>query len=212
MNERAGACAAAHAPFEPGRAGMLPISAGILAGGQSVRMGRDKTRLTYGGQTFVEHLAEALGGFDEILLSVRRAADWPAAPWPLAEDELAEFGPVEGIYQLLRRARNPHVLVVAVDLQRLNGAFLQAFAAELEPEDRCLVLRSGGLLEPLCSIYHRDALPWLEQMRRAGNRRPRALFDAVPTRYVDVENLGWDPNVVANINTEQDYEALLREK
>ena len=40
----------------------------------------------------------------------------------------------------------------------------------------------------------------------------RDRFDAVPTRYVDVENLGWDPNVVANINTEQDYEALLREK
>ena len=176
---------------------MLPISAGILAGGQSVRMGRDKTRLSHGGQTFVEHLAKELDGFDEILLSVRRAADWPAAPWALVEDELKEFGPVEGIYQLLRRARNPHVLVVAADLQRLSGAFLQTFAAELGPEDRCLVLRSGGLLEPLCSIYHREALP--------------RLFDAVPTRYVDLERLGWDSKVVANVNTEQDYEALLRE-
>ena len=110
-----------------------------------------------------------------------------------------------------RRARNPHVLVVAADLQRLSGAFLQTFAAELGPEDRCLVLRSGGLLEPLCSIYHREALPRLEQMRREGKRRPRALFDAVPTRYVDLERLGWDSKVVANVNTEQDYEALLRE-
>lgn len=190
---------------------MLPISAGILAGGQSVRMGRDKTHLSHGGQTFVEHLAKELDGFDEILLSVRRAADWPAAPWALVEDELKEFGPVEGIYQLLRRARNPHVLVVAADLQRLSGAFLQTFAAELGPEDRCLVLRSGGLLEPLCSIYHREALPRLEQMRREGKRRPRALLDAVPTRYVDLERLGWDSKVVANVNTEQDYEALLRE-
>ena len=67
-------------------------------------------------------------------------------------------------------------------------------------------------MEPLCSIYHKDVLPVLEQMRSAGVRRPRALFDCVPTRYIEFADLGWNDSMVKNVNTRGEYEALLREE
>ena len=187
------------------------ISAGILAGGKSTRMGEDKARLLYGNQTFLSHLLWELREFDEVLLSVEDRRAWADAPCRLVEDQLPDFGPVEGLYQLLRAARNPYMLVTAIDLQCLTASALRVLAGQIRPGMCCLVPCRGAWLEPLCSIYHKDALPVLERMRSAGVRRPRALFDCVPTRYIEFA-LGWSGSMVRNVNTRGDYEALLREE
>lgn len=133
----------------------------------------------------------------------------PVGWWKISS---RDFGPVEGIYQLLRAARNPYVLVTAIDLQCLTALALQTLAGQIRPGVCCLVPCRDAWLEPLCSIYHKDALPVLEQMRSAGVRRPRALFDCVPTRYIEFADLGWNDSMVKNVNTRGEYEALLREE
>ena len=107
------------------------ISAGILAGGKSKRMGEDKARLWHGGETFLAHLLRELREFDEVLLSVEDRRAWADAPCRVVEDQLPDFGPVEGIYQLLRAARNPYVLVTAIDLQCLTALALQTLAGQI---------------------------------------------------------------------------------
>ena len=98
---------------------MTGITAGLPTGGKSSRMGCDKALLPYRGETFLSHLAGQLDWCDEILISVGRTGGEALAPWgTLVRDELEGFGPVEGIYQLLRRAGSPYVLVAAADMQR----------------------------------------------------------------------------------------------
>ena len=203
----------AHVRFLKRGTEMEKMTAGILTGGKSSRMGEDKAALLYRNQTFLAHLEKELSQFDELLISVPPSgeAGMDDGQFPLVRDELADFGPVEGIYQLLRRSRNPYVLVVATDMQRLNAAFFADFVGQLQPEDRCLVPCDGKLLEPLCSVYHKDALPFLEQMRREGIRRPRALFSRLPTHYVELSKLGYDRRIMDNINTRAEYAALLED-
>lgn len=191
---------------------MKQITAGILTGGKSSRMGMDKAMLEHDGCTFLRRMGRELEQFDELLISVGASGgEVPDGRGALVRDELVDFGPVEGIYQLLRRASNPYVLVVATDMQRLSAAFFADFVEQLRTEDRCLVPRDGELLEPLCSVYHKDALPLLEQMRREGVRRPRALFSRLPTHYVDLAALGYDRRIMDNINTPEEYAALLQD-
>ena len=109
------------------------ISAGILAGGKSKRMGEDKARLWHGGETFLAHLLRELREFDEVLLSVEDRRAWADAPCRVVEDQLPDFGPVEGIYQLLRAARNPYVLVNASFQQCLTALALQTLAGQIRP-------------------------------------------------------------------------------
>lgn len=63
------------------------ISAGILAGGKSKRMGEDKARLWHGGETFLAHLLRELREFDEVLLSVEDRRAWADAPCRVVEDQ-----------------------------------------------------------------------------------------------------------------------------
>ena len=188
---------------------MEKITVGLLTGGKSRRMGQDKGNLRRGEETFLSYLAETAAGFGPVLVSVDRAEKWKGLPWPLAEDERQEYGPVEGVCQLLRRAETPFLLALAVDLQGVNRDFLRAFLGELRPGDVCLAARSGGTVQPLCCIYSKALLPQLEAMRARGEHRLKALFSEAPVRFVDVEALGFEAEILANLNTPEDYADFL---
>lgn len=189
----------------------IDVCAGILAGGKSSRMGSDKALLPLGEVSFLETLLTACSDFSEVLVSVRRPEPYQHLKVPLVADELEGFGPVEGIYQMLRACRSPYLLAVATDMPLLSAPFLLSFAQTLRGDEVCLALRMEGRVEPLCSIYGKGALPALEDLRREGCHRPRALFERVSTRYVDGETLGGDARLVRNVNTPAEYEALRRD-
>lgn len=187
---------------------MEQISAGILAGGKSRRLGTDKAFLPLRGTSFLEETIAACAGFAEVLLSVDAPARFQQFGCRMAVDERQGFGPVEGIYQLLRLARTTFVLVVATDMPYLNATFLHRLAEEVRPDMDALVLRAAGKLEPLCSIYSKAALPFLEEMRRAGIHQIRPLYAQIRTAYVDLETLGGSTELVRNVNTPEDYRTV----
>lgn len=181
------------------------ISAGILAGGKSSRMGREKSRLRLGNREFIEIIADACRDFAELLISADAAGRFPELPYRVIPDERSGFGPVEGIYQLLRASRTQYVLVVATDMPFLTAPLLNALAQRVTGGEDCLVLRRDGRPEPLCSIYSRTAIPALQAMRAGEISKIRLLYDRVRVRYVDLESLGFSDAAVANINTAEDY-------
>lgn len=193
---------------------LCDLSIGILAGGKSSRMGSNKAELAYRQGSFLEHILSEAGGFSRCLISVdqigkyRWLSENSRIPLKLVEDELSGYGPVEGIYQILKNAETDACLVAATDMPGLTGGFLRDFAEEYGGED-CLVLEAGGAVEPLCSIYSRRCIPVLENFRREGIRKPRLLFEQVNTRYLKIEDMGYDASVVSNINTPEQYRRFM---
>ncbi len=190
------------------------VSAGILAGGKSSRMGTNKMLLDSRGETFLEHIQKQCAFLPEILVSMAYESQIPNVSVPWVLDERQDYGPLEGIYQLLQVAKSQFVLVLAADMQCLDAAFLKTFLGQLKPEDECMVLRSGSGLEPLCSVYSKAVLPVLAEMRAMDLRRPRMLFDRVNTHYVTAEQLQLTQEElsfrVSNINTPEDYQTYLK--
>lgn len=188
------------------------IGAGILAGGKSSRMGENKARLKLEKQSFLEKIASECREFSEILVSVDNLEKYRDIPYRMVEDELSGYGPLEGIYQLVRACREEYILIVATDMPFLNAGFLKALCIRLEGTEDCLTLTKEGRPEPMCSIYSKKMLPVLEEMRAQSIRKPRLLFDKVNTRYVELEELGVSPELISNINTPEEYRNILREK
>src|SRR6476620_2572053 len=95
----------------------LPLSAAILAGGQSKRMGTDKARLrlTPDGRTLIELvLAAVRAGADDIILVANddRLTDLGLRT---VSDVYPDAGALGGIYSAIASARHEHCLVVACD-------------------------------------------------------------------------------------------------
>ncbi|MDO4338449.1 MAG: molybdenum cofactor guanylyltransferase [Eubacteriales bacterium] len=188
------------------------ISAGILAGGKSTRMGENKARLKLNDQSFMEKIAWECRGFSELLISVDSMEKYQDIPYRMVEDELMGYGPLEGIFQLVRACTEEYIFIAATDMPFLNAEFLNLLCTQLEGTEDCLTLTKEKRPEPLCSIYSKKLLPVLQEMRAQSIRKPRLLFDRVNTRYVELEALGVSPELVSNINTPEEYCKLIQEK
>ncbi|MHC1763048.1 MAG: molybdenum cofactor guanylyltransferase [Verrucomicrobiia bacterium] len=150
----------------------LEMSALILAGGASSRMGRDKTWLDVSGKPLIQLAVEKVRelGVREIFISGRREGDYSSLQLPVLFDLELGFGPMAGIERGLRACAFPLLLVMAVDLPHMSSTFLGKMI------NRCdrltgVVPKLNGRFEPLAAIYprrcHAFAFEAIARARRA---------------------------------------------
>jgi molybdopterin-guanine dinucleotide biosynthesis protein A len=137
----------------------MNFSAVILAGGQSQRMGRDKAWLLLEGTSLLArqiHLVRKLGP-TEIFISGRAGTDYGSLDCSVLHDRFEAAGPLAGIERALDTTAAPLLLVLAVDMPRMNFSQLQLLIAQCT-EDCGRVSRVRNRIEPLASVYPRAAL------------------------------------------------------
>ncbi len=130
------------------------ISAVILAGGQSSRMGRDKAWVMFDGQPLISRAYGTVrdSGIKEIFISGRAGTDYSGLSCPVLLDHGTDSGPLAGIERALDATQAPLLLVLAVDLPRITAMFLRNLAGRC---DRLtgVIPKLRGELEPLAAIY-----------------------------------------------------------
>lgn len=163
-----------------------PLSAAILVGGQSRRMGRTKAllRLDPDGPTVVETIARTL---DEIAEEVLLVGEAPAADYAFlglrqVPDLVPGAGALGGIHAAVRAARHACVLVVACDMPFLNPALLRYMASLPRGWDALVPLL--GQTQTAHAIYARSALPLIEASLAARRFRTTSWFARGSIRIV----------------------------
>lgn len=150
-----------HAQMIPWAA-MIPAACGILAGGASRRMGRNKALLPFRGKPLLQHQLDLLSPmFSEILISANDPA--PYAPFNLrvVPDVFAEPCSLSGIHALLKAATAPRVFVVACDLPFLHPGLVRKMLRVTGGFDVVVPETADGL-EPLYAIYSQSCVPAIE--------------------------------------------------
>ncbi|GCE19773.1 molybdenum cofactor guanylyltransferase [Dictyobacter kobayashii] len=195
----------------------LSITGIILAGGQSSRMGRDKALLPLPGEpatTFLAHLASLLIEHCQDVVLVARDQEQsheylPYLP-PLVRvvtDEVAQVGPLMGLYSGLRAMHTSHALVTAVDTPFLQPSLLNFLFAQARPDTVTMPL-VGGQAQVLLALYPRSILPLIEQRLQEGRRDPRSLLQLAQVHTLEEAQLRTvDPQLRSfiNLNTPEDF-------
>ncbi len=192
-----------------------PLSAAILAGGQSRRMGTDKAllRLTLDGPTLIERVLAAIRTIaDDVFL----VANDDRLAWlnlRVVPDTFPGAGSLGGIYSAVAGAREGHCLVVACDMPFLAPSLLHALADTprdydvLAPYLEVGTNRQGGtkgVYETLHAIYGRGALPAMRARLIAEQYRIVGFFPEVRVRALTEETVrAHDPELRSffNVNT-----------
>lgn len=140
-----------------------PLTAVLLAGGLSRRMGRDKAFVEIEGRplwhlqiTKLEQVA------DEILISVRDATSAIESKYQKIPDPPGARGPLGGVADALLAATRQHLLVLAVDLPAMTPSYLQKLATHLT-EDVGVVPQLDGFYQGTCAIYPASLLPLVKE-------------------------------------------------
>ena len=189
----------------------LRISAFVLAGGRSSRMGTDKALLVFEGKTLLERATECARMVTSDVGIVGSAARF-SSYGPVVEDIFKDCGPLGGIHAALRSSRTDPNLILAVDLPGMTADFLRFLVslAVKEPRVLAVVPEYDGRWQPLCAVYRREFADAAEDALKLGHFRIDALFATVPTRkitQVEIETAGFGASIFRNVNTMADFEA-----
>jgi molybdenum cofactor guanylyltransferase len=185
----------------------------VLAGGHSRRMGTAKALVPWRGAPLVAHVAAIVAEAAAPVVVVR-APELELPPLPagveIAEDAVADRGPLEGIAAGLRAlaGRCDVVFVAAVDMPLLHPAFVRAVAAAVTGYDAA-VPHAGGRDHPLAAAYRAEILPAVERRLAAGELRATALLGDLHVRRLGDGELV-HPDSLRNANTPAELEELRR--
>jgi molybdopterin-guanine dinucleotide biosynthesis protein A len=190
---------------------MKDVEGFILAGGQSSRMGVDKSRLRLGGRTFVALAAGALAAVSDRVSVVGSRAGVGEHGLPVVRDVYEGLGAMGGLHAALGACGAPWAAVLSCDLPFVTDELFQRLASLREEGVEAVApLQEDDRPQPLCALYApARCLEEAERLIRTGELRPRALLRAVRTRWVrfaELSDLDGAQHFFDNINTPADYE------
>lgn len=186
------------------------IASFVLAGGESSRMGRDKSVMGLNGVPLVVGAVRLAG-------SIAPGAAVIGAPERLAglgltviPDDYPGVGPLGGIATALRATGAPWNLILACDLPYLTEPWLDYLVqrAVVSRLDVVLPMNDRGA-EPLCAMYHKRCEP---RIRAAIERGTRKVTDGLSgLRIETIAPAEWkafdsDDLLFKNMNSPEDYE------
>ena len=194
------------------------ITAAILAGGQSRRLGRDKAVEPFGGEPLIRRVirraSDAVRAAEVVVVvaSQQRADALPLdAAHRTAVDVFPDCGSLGGIYTGLDAASTDWVLVAACDMPFLSAPLL-AYMAGLRDGVDAVVPEIDGRPEPTHALYSRRCLPAIAKRLRAGELKISGFYDDVSVRYLPEDEVRrFDPDLLSffNINRPEDLARAL---
>jgi molybdopterin-guanine dinucleotide biosynthesis protein A len=150
----------------------MKISALLLAGGRSSRMGKQKALMEVDGIPLWKHQYKKLEGVaDEILVSGPEGL----LPVPALRDHRPDLGPLAGIERGLEAASHPMLLVLAVDMPRMPLGYLKRLCGLSSP--LCgTVPQRHGYFEGLAAVYPRATLTLLRESLASSDRSLQCMI------------------------------------
>lgn len=193
---------------------MFDVEGFILVGGQSSRMGSDKSQLSFGKETAVERIGAALGPLTARIRLVGAPIQAGAIGLNSVPDTYQKWGALGGIEAALGACQSEWAVIVACDLplvsQELFLRLWQVVERCEEARDAIVPVQPDERPQPLCAIYRRETCSkTVERLIAEGEHKPRALLREVRTRWVEfreLADLAGAEHFFLNVNTPRDYE------
>jgi molybdopterin-guanine dinucleotide biosynthesis protein A len=185
------------------------VTAFVLAGGKSSRMGSDKAFLKLRDETLLSRTLKIVGVVAQEVVIVGDARKF--APFGrVVEDVYRDRGPLGGIHAALASSSTDLNLMLAVDLPFVESRFLEYLLLRArESVTMVTVPRAGEGFQPLCAVYRRGFLGLAEQSLREGKNKIDALFAKVETCVIELDELvraGFSAEMFRNLNTREEFE------
>jgi molybdopterin-guanine dinucleotide biosynthesis protein A len=191
------------------------LTAFILAGGKSSRMGTDKAFLELKGRTLLQRALDTIRVLTPEAIIVGERSKFVGLG-TVVEDVFRDRGPLGGIHAALSATATDLNLILAVDLPFLEAAFLKYLLKQAEATDALVTLpRAAGGWQPLCAVYRKAFGAIAEHSLLQGRNKIDPLFSEIKTHAIDESELarrGFSPAMFRNVNTPEELALAKRQR
>ena len=162
----------------------------ILCGGQSSRMGVDKSLINYYDVSQREYLKKLLTPLcSPVLYSTGSQIELDEKSFP----DLPEYeghGPISGLLSIHEHFPNSAILLIGCDYPLIQKKDLEALITEIQHEDAAVCYTSGASLrpEPLITLYSSEFCEIIKAAFEQGESSLKRLLDKANTRKLTIED------------------------
>ncbi|WP_372947445.1 molybdenum cofactor guanylyltransferase [Mariniphaga sp.] len=178
----------------------MEVTAIILAGGKSSRMGREKGLAGFNGKPLVQSAIDVCKQItSEIFISTGNA-DYSRFGFPLIPDNFREHGPIGGIEAGLTAAKTSGILVCPCDMPGISLEILKRILHQTEGKRAVVAASVQGKVFPVLGWYSKTALSVVQKQIEKGDFKLMALLNELQAETVVVA----DDEALLNINYPHD--------
>jgi molybdopterin-guanine dinucleotide biosynthesis protein A len=141
------------------------VTAILLAGGSSSRMGTEKGLVLLNGKPLLEYALETLQSvFDKIIISSNSKV-FNEYGLPVVADEFPDFGPLSGIFSGMKVMNTQYAFVLSYDMPFIKPELIRMIL-DYRHNYKVVLPVYQDFPVPVCAIYHRSILPQMESNLR----------------------------------------------
>ena len=185
------------------------VSALILTGGKSIRMGTDKSKIKHHGVEQYLHLYNLLKKLDvDPYISCRKEQSeyYENSGCKTIIDKMLDIGPLGGIMSAFMMQPDRAWMVLATDVPLIDDVLLNELIASRRADKVATAFKSpfDKFPEPLIAIWEPKSYPLMLQFMAQGYSCPRKVLINTDSHVVDAST----PWKLENVNTTEDLEDL----
>jgi len=174
----------------------------IMAGGDSFRIGRDKSMLPIKDKPMIKYICDQFRPhFNQILVSSNEVSKYAFLGVEVVPDRVAGRGPLMGIASAMRASANQVNFVIACDIPEVDIALVRTMLRQVRGYDAVVPATGPSRYEPLFAVYRKSTLAAIEEALSSGNNRIMAALSQCKVNYIDLTG----SERLKNLNTMNDY-------
>ncbi len=185
------------------------VTAILLAGGSSQRMGLNKAMAIIRGMPLIQHIHLQLESlFDEIIISAEDTGLYAFLGSQIVPDEKPGQGPLMGLFSAMKAASNPVVFACACDIPVISTHHVNQLHETLGTDDAAVLKNlQTGHVEPLFAFYRSSVSGPIASALEKNQRKMDSFYSSVTVNYLPFESNSW----FMNLNSPTDLQRFLED-
>ncbi|MGP8078909.1 MAG: molybdenum cofactor guanylyltransferase [Dehalococcoidales bacterium] len=190
----------------------MEVTGIILAGGKSLRFGRNKAVEVIAGKTLLERVVKHLSVITHEIILVTNEDSKLFGEFnfiDVVSDIYPAKGPLGGIYTGLSSSHSSANIVVACDMPFLNTELLEHMVKNFPGFDAVIPRWPNNQIEPLHGVYSIDCVPVMKKHLENNQLSISDCLKEMHVLYFEKEEFSkFDPEFLSffNINSQADIE------
>jgi len=189
------------------------ITAFILVGGLSSRIGTNKALLKICGKSLIQRLTELLDSiFPEVVISSNEPELSEFLGKKIVKDFYPGRGPLSGVHSALNFTTSDRNFIISCDMPFISLELIK-YIIEYKSDASVIIPKAEGRIQPLCGIYSKKILADAELLLVESQEKDTVLkgsihelLSRVQSEIIDVTKMKFcHPDLFFNINTSDDY-------
>jgi molybdopterin-guanine dinucleotide biosynthesis protein A len=185
----------------------LNLSCVILAGGESSRMGQDKTDIQVGSVRLFDYVySKCHKLFSDIIIVTNKPLQFNGYQAHIVTDKIGGAGSLGGLYTGLQTARYDYSFCVACDMPFLQPEVIRYLSA-LRLNYDVVIPNIFTYLEPLHAVYAKQCIEPIKKFIKLGQIKLTKFLPEVFVRYVyegEIKKIDPSLSTFINVNTQKD--------